>query len=88
MTKLWRPLSAIQDNRNLIKSLFFFAENNIGPNKNVFLCHADFYTSIGIDRARLAEKYARKDEKMLFWPPPISLVWLPNKWETKQRRNK
>ena len=23
-----------------------------------------------IDRARLAEKSARKDEKMLFWPPP------------------
>ena len=23
-----------------------------------------------IDRARLAEKSARKDEKTLFWPPP------------------
>ena len=25
-----------------------------------------------IDRARLAEKSARKDEKTLFWPPPIA----------------
>ena len=40
-----------------------------------------------IDRAHLAEKSARKDEKTLFWPPPISLVWLPNQRETKQRRN-
>ena len=40
-----------------------------------------------IDRARLAEKSARKDEKKLFWPPPTSLVWLPNERETKQRRN-
>ena len=39
------------------------------------------------DRARLAEKSARKDEKMLFWPPPTSLVWLPNQQETKQSRN-
>ena len=41
-----------------------------------------------IDRARLAEKSARKDEKTLFWPPPTSLIWLPNRRETKQRRNK
>ena len=27
-----------------------------------------------IDHARLAEKSPRKDEKTLFWPPPISLV--------------
>ena len=40
-----------------------------------------------IDRASLAEKSVRKDEKMLFWPPPILLVWLPNPRETKQRRN-
>ena len=41
-----------------------------------------------IDRTSLAEKSARKDEKTLFWRPPISLVWLPNQWETKQRKNK
>ena len=39
------------------------------------------------DRASLTEKYARKDEKMLFWPPPISLIWLQNQRVTKQRRN-
>ena len=38
-----------------------------------------------IDRACLAEKSARKDEKTLFWPPPTSLFWLPNQRETKQR---
>ena len=31
-----------------------------------------------IDRTSLADKSARKDEKTLFWPPPISIVWLPN----------
>ena len=31
-----------------------------------------------IDRVRLAEKSVRKDEKTLSWPPPTSLVWLPN----------
>ena len=36
-----------------------------------------------IDRAHLAEKSARKDEKTLFWPPPTSLAWLPNQQETK-----
>ena len=36
-----------------------------------------------IDHTSLAEKSARKDEKTLFWPPPISLVWLPNQRETK-----
>ena len=36
-----------------------------------------------IDRTSLAEKSARKDEKTHFWPPPISLVWLPNQRETK-----
>ena len=30
-----------------------------------------------IDRTSLVEKSARKDEKTLFWPSPISLVWLP-----------
>ena len=40
-----------------------------------------------IDHTSLAEKSVRKDEKTLFWPPPISLVWLPNQRETKQRRN-
>ena len=40
-----------------------------------------------IDRTSLAEKSTRKDEKTLFWPPPISLVWLPNERETKQGRN-
>ena len=44
-------------------------------------------TFSSIDRARLAEKSARKDEKTLFWPPPTSLVWLPNQRETKQHRN-
>ena len=43
--------------------------------------------ALKIDRARLAEKSARKDEKTLFWPPPTSLVWLPNQQETKQCRN-
>ena len=28
-----------------------------------------------IDHTSLTEKSARKDEKTLFWPPPISLVW-------------
>ena len=40
-----------------------------------------------IDSACLAEKSARKDEKTLFWPPPTSLVWLPNQPETKQCQN-
>ena len=38
--------------------------------------------SLVIDRTSLAEKSARKDEKTLFWPPPISLLWLPNQLET------
>ena len=45
------------------------------------------WTNAGIDRARLAEKSARKDEKTLFWPPPISLVWLPNKTKIEITNN-
>ena len=52
------------------------------------LYNLNIESSQNIDRARLAENSARKDEKTLFWPPPISLVWLPNRWETIKSRNK
>ena len=43
----------------------FLCKNNI-----FFACHK----LLRMDRTSLADF----DEKTLFWPPPISLVWLPN----------
>ena len=54
---------------------------------NAHMLYMIYYitTIIIINRTSLAEKSARKDEKTLFWPPPILLVWLPNQRETKHK---
>ena len=56
--------------RNLLHNNIYDRQETV-IKENIFSFH-DSHLLHKIDRTSLAEKSARKDEKTLFWPPPIT----------------